>query len=185
MAEEKLEEDLDLGEEQQGGSKKKLIIIIAAAVLVLLLGGGAAWFFMSGDEEAATESTETEQADGEKKDSDGDKGSTKESGPALYHTMDPVFVANLPPDGGAKMLQIGVDVMMRKPELLDFIKLNDPMIRHQLLNLFSTQDAKALRKRNGKEKLQAEALETIQKIIKEQGGPGKLEAVYFTSFVMQ
>ena len=178
MAEEKLDEDLDLGEEQQGGSKKKLIIIIAAAVLVLLLGGGAAWFFMSGDEEAATESTETEQADG-------DKVSAEETGPALYYTMDPVFVANLPPGGGAKMLQIGVDVMMRKPELLDFIKLNDPMIRHQLLNLFSTQDAKALRKRNGKEKLQAEALETIQKIIKEQGGPGKLEAVYFTSFVMQ
>jgi len=178
MAEEKLDEDLDLGEEQQGGSKKKLIIIIAAAVLVLLLGGGAAWFFMSGDEEVATESAETEQADG-------DKESAEETGPALYHTMDPVFVANLPPGGGAKMLQIGVDVMMRKPELLDFIKLNDPMIRHKLLKIFSTQDATALRKRNGKEKLQAETLETIQKIIKEQSGPGKLEAVYFTSFVMQ
>ncbi len=182
MAEEKLDEDLDLGDEQQGGSKKKLIIIIAAAVLVLLLGGGAAWFFMSGDEEAATE---TEQSEGEKKESGDSKESAEEAGPALYHSLDPVFVANLPPGSGAKMLQIGVDVMMRKPELLDFIKLNDPMIRHQLLNLFSTQSAKELRKRSGKEKLQAAALETIQNIIKEQDGPGKVEALYFTSFVMQ
>ncbi len=180
MAEEKLEEDLDLGEENQGASKKKLIIIIGAVVLVLLLGGGAAWFFMSGDDEAATDSAGTEQTDS------GDKGKDEEEkGPAMYHSMAPVFVANLPPGSSAKMLQVGVDLMMRDPELLEFIKLNDPMIRHQLLNLFSTQDAKALRKRNGKEKLQAEALETIQKIVKDQDGPGKLEAVYFTSFVMQ
>ena len=185
MAEEQMEEELDLGEENQGGSKKKLIIIIGAAVLVLLLGGGAAWFFMSGDEEGASESAETEQTDGDKKDSSEGKDSAEEKGPAMYHSMDPVFVANLPPGTGAKMLQVGVDLMMRNPELLEFIKLNDPMIRHQLLNLFSTQDAKALRKRDGKEKLQSEALETIQKIVKEQGGPGKVEAVYFTSFVMQ
>jgi len=180
MAEEKLEEDLDLGEEKQGASKKKLIIIIGATVLVLLLGAGAAWFFMSGDDEADVKSAETEQTDSEGKGTDGG-----EKGPAMYHSMAPVFVANLPPGSGAKMLQVGVDLMMRDPELLEFIKLNDPMIRHQLLNLFSTQDAKALRKRNGKEKLQAAALETIQKIVKDQDGPGKLEAVYFTSFVMQ
>ncbi len=185
MAEEREDEDLDLGEEQQGGSKKKLIIIIGAAVLVLLLGGGVAWFFISGDEEAAPESAETEQTEGDKKDADADKGDAKEQGPALYHSMNPVFVANLPPGTGAKMLQIGIDLMMRDPELLEFIKLNDPMIRHQLLNLFSIQDATALRKRNGKEKLQSQALEAIQKIIKEQGGPGKVGAVYFTSFVMQ
>ncbi|MCP4089724.1 MAG: flagellar biosynthesis protein FliL [Gammaproteobacteria bacterium] len=185
MAEEEVDEDLDLGEEQQGGSKKKLIIIAGAAVLVLLLGGGAAWFFMSGDEEAAPESAETEQADGDEKDTDADKDGGKEQGPALYRSLDPVFVVNLPPDSGAKMMQIGVNLMMRSPKLLEFVKLNDPMIRHQLLNLFSVQDAKALRKRSGKEKLQGEALEAIQKIVKEQGGPGKVEAVYFTSFVMQ
>lgn len=183
MADEKMEENLDLGEEQ-GGSKKKLIIIIGAAVMVLLLGGGAAWFFMSGDDEAA-ESAETEQTDGDKKESKDSGDGAAEQGPALYHSLDPVFVANLPPGGGAKMLQVGIDLMLRNPELLEFIKLNDPMIRHRLLNLLSTQDAKILRKRDGKEKLQAEALDAIQKIIQEQGGPGKVEAIYFTSFVMQ
>jgi flagellar protein FliL len=185
MAEKQAEEDLDLGEEKPGASKGKLMIIIGAAVLVLALGGGAAWFFMSGDEEAGAETAESEQADGDKKDAEEEKEEEKEKGPAMYHSLSPVFVANLPPGSGAKMLQVGVDVMMRSPELLDFIKLNDPMIRHKLLDLFSTQDAKALRKRDGKEKLQAEALEMIQKIVKEQDGPGKVEALYFTSFVMQ
>ena len=181
MAEKQAEEDLDLGEEKQGASKGKLMIIIGAAVLVLALCGGAAWFFMSGDEEAGAETADTEQADGDKKAAEEEE----EKGPAMYHSLAPVFVANLPPGSGAKMLQVGVDVMMRSQELLDFIKLNDPMIRHKPLDLFSTQDAKTLRKRAGKEKLQAAALEVIQKIVKEQDGPGKVEALYFTSFVMQ
>ncbi len=181
MAEEELEEDLDLGEEKEGGSKKKLIIIAGGALLLLLLIAGVAWWFMSGDDTAAPESTETEQTDGDKKDA----AAIAAKGPALYHSMNPVFVANLPPDTGAKMLQVGVDIRTRDPETLEFIKSNDPMIRHRLLNLFSIQDAGKLRQRSGKEKLQAEALDTIQAIIQEQGGPGKVEAVYFTSFVMQ
>ena len=181
MAEEELEEDLDLGEEKQGGSKKKLIIVAAAALSALILIAGAAWWFMSGDGGATPESAETEQSDASNKDA----ADVAAKGPALYYSLNPVFVANLPPDTGAKMLQVGVDLRMRDPKLLEFIKLNDPMIRHKLLNLFSIQDAGKLRKRSGKEKLQAETLDVIQTIIQEQGGPGKVEAVYFTSFVMQ
>lgn len=180
MAEEELEEDLDLGEEKEGGSKKKLIIIGGAALLVLILAGGGAWFFLSGDD-ATPETAETEQSEGENKKADEDV----EKGPAMYHNLKPLFVVNLPKDSGAKMMQIGVDVMVRSPELLEFIQTNDPMIRHQLLNLFSTQDASSLRKRSGKEKLQEEVKAAIQKIVTDQGGPGEIEAVYFTSFVMQ
>lgn len=180
MAEEELEEDLDLGEEKEGGSKKKLIIIGGAALLVLILAGGGAWFFLSGDD-AATETAETEETEGDSKKAEEDT----EKGPAMYHTLKPLFVVNLPQDTSAKMMQIGVDLMVRSPELLEFIKTNDPMIRHQLLNLFSTQDASKLRKRAGKEKLQEEVKAAIQKIVTDQGGPGEIEAVYFTSFVMQ
>jgi flagellar FliL protein len=182
MAEEELEEDLDLGEEKEGGSKKKLIIIGGAVLLVLVLAGGGAWFFLSGDDASAPETSETEGAGGDEK-SDGE--GAEEKGPAMYHSLKPVFVVNLPPGSGAKMMQIGLDVMVRSPELLEFIKTSDPMIRHQLLNLFSTQDANALRKRAGKEKLQEEVKSVIQQIVKDQGGPGEIEAVYFTNFVMQ
>jgi flagellar protein FliL len=181
MAEEELEEDLDLGEEKAAGSKKKLIIIGGAVLLVLILGGGAAWWFMSGDDGAAPESAESGQTDAEKSQA----AEAKAKGPALYLSLAPVFVANLPPGGGAKMLQVGIDVRVRDQNLLEFLKLNDPMIRNKLLNLFSSQDSEKLRKRSGKEKLQAEVLDAIQEIVEQQGGPGKVEAVYFTSFVMQ
>ncbi len=180
MAEEELEEDLDLGEEKEGGSKKKLIIIGGAVLLVLILAGGGAWFFLSGDDAApATAETEATEGDSNKADKETEKG------PAMYYSLKPLFVVNLPQDQSAKMMQIGVDLMVRSPELLEFIQTNDPMIRHQLLNLFSTQDASSLRKRSGKEKLQGEVKATIQKIVTDQGGPGEVEAVYFTSFVMQ
>jgi flagellar protein FliL len=179
MAEEELEEDLDLGEEKEGGSKKKLIIIGGAVLLVLILGGAGAWFFLSGDDAAAPETAQTEEDGGEQKDADAAKG------PAMYHSLAPVFVVNLPPGTGAKMMQVGIDVMVRSPELLEIIKTNDPMVRHQLLNLFSSQDASSLRKRSGKEKLQAEVKAAIQKIVTDQGGSGDIEAVYFTSFVLQ
>jgi flagellar FliL protein len=176
MAEEKLDEDLDLGTEQEGGSKKKLIIIIAGAVLLLVLIGVGVALLLGGDEEGdAAEGEEAqveEQADEEKL-------------PPIYHSLTPLFVVNLPPGGDARMMQVGVDVMVRDPALLEFIKHNDPMIRHQLLNIFSSQDAAKLRQRSGKEKLQSEVLAELQKIVKEQGGPGEIEAVFFTSFVMQ
>ncbi len=179
--EEQLEEDLDLGEEKEGGSKKKLIIIGGAALLVVILAGAGAWWFLSGDDGSAPEAAQTEETDDTSKEVE----SAKAKGPAMYLSLSPVFVVNLPPDSGARMMQVGVDVMVRNQELLNFIKTNDPMIRNQLLNLFSTQDANKLRKRSGKEKLQEETKEAIQKIVKDQGGPGEIEAVYFTSFVMQ
>ncbi len=174
MAKEKLDEDLDLGIEKEGGSKKKLIIIIAAALLLLGGGGGAAWFFLSGDDEV-TEAVE-EEGKGKKE---------EEPKVALYQALDPVFVVNLPPGGSAKMLQVGLQVMVRDPELLDFLKHNDPMLRNNLLTLFGSQQADALRDRSGKEKLQAEVLKSLNELVKKQDGPGEVEAVYFTSFVMQ
>jgi flagellar FliL protein len=176
MAEERLDEDLDLGIEKEGGSKKKLIIIIAAVVLVLLLGGGATMLLLSGDEEGVEADTAEAQQE---------ESAAEEKLPPLYHTLQPVFVVNLPPGSDAKMLQVGVNIMVRQPELLDFLKLNDPMIRHQLLNIFSVQDSATLRDRAGKEKLQAEVQVELQRIVQENGGSGDIEGVFFSSFVMQ
>lgn len=169
---EKQDEDLDLGVENAGGGKKKLIIFIAIGVLVLLLGGGgAAWFLMSGDEAPADEQAAVESK-------------PKEQGPALYQELKPVFVVNLPPGGKFKMLQLGIQVMAKEQAAIDFVKQNDPMVRNALLNLFGNQNGDKLMDRAGKEALQAEVLNTINGLADQQGG-GKLDAVYFSSFVMQ
>jgi flagellar FliL protein len=62
----------------------------------------------------------------------------------------------------------------------------DPVIRNDLLMLFSAQNAEALATREGKEKLRADSLELVRKAVKNAGGnPGLVENVLFTSFVMQ
>ncbi len=176
MAEDKLDEDLDLGIEQGTGSKKKIIIIAGAAVLLLIVGLGVGWFLL-GDDEAA-EGEEGEETVEEVVEEE-------EKLPVVYHPLNPVFIANLPPGGRAKMLQVSVQIMARNPELIEFLKHNDPMVRHTLLALFGNQNGDKLRNRKGKEKLQQDVLDAVNKIVKDQGGPSEAEAVYFTSFVMQ
>jgi len=176
MAKKSEAHDLDLGIETEKGSKTKLIILVAAGFLVVLGGAlSAGWFMFGGNGEQGRGAEEAQQEAEEE----------SEKLPAVYHPLDPLFVVNLPPGGTARMLQIGVQVMARKPELIEFVQRNDPMIRHNLLNLFSSQDGEKLGSRKGKEKLQADVLKNINRIVQEQEAPGEIEGVYFTSFVMQ
>ncbi len=161
-------EDLDLGEEKKG--KSKLIIIIAIAVLLLAGGGVAAFFLLSGDDEAADESAQ-------------EASQAVEKGPVQYLDFKPPFVVNLP--GKPSLLQIGVSVRVYSEPLAEFIRHNDPMIRHHLLNLLSSKDAESLKTREAKEALQAEMLNELNKVVKELKGPGEVDGVFFTSFVMQ
>lgn len=164
------EKDLE-GDEPKGG-KKKLIIIIAAVVLLLVVGGVAAWLLMGGDEPAA----------------DGEEAVAEEvvpKGPAIYHKMEPVFVVNLPSGGRAKMLQVEVDVLTYDPEVDAFLTQYDPMLRHHLFNLFSSQTPATLSSREGREALQAETKALLEKQMAEQGLESTIEAVYFTQFVLQ
>ena len=179
--EQQLDEELDLGIEK--GGNKKLIIMIAAGVLLLALIGGGVWFFLSGDDEAPAEGEEA--AAEETAEQSEEAAEEAELLPPIYHPLKPVFVVNLPPGGDAKMLQIGVNVMLRQPELQEFLKHNDPMVRDRLLSVFSIQESSNLRSRAGKEKLQTEVQKELEKIVEELGGSGKIESVYFTSFVMQ
>ena len=174
MANEDENDDLDLGEERP--SKKKLLIIIALIVFLLIGGGLAAYFILfTGTDENATE----EQGD---EDSQADKSETAK-GPALYVKMEPVFVINLP--GQPSLLQVGVSVRVSSDQMVEFVKHNDPMLRHHLINLLQNKDAASLHDRSAKDALQAEMLAEVNRIVTELSGPGQVDALYFTSFVMQ
>jgi flagellar protein FliL len=165
-------EDLDLGKEKSG--KGKLIIIIAAVAAILIGGGLAAYFLLfSGDSgESSSETTGEETGEAQ-----------VEQGPVQYLALDPPFVVTLP--GKPSLLQVGVSVRFANEALEAFITHNDPMIRHNLLNLLSTVDANALKSRAAKESLQQRMLGELNRILTELKAPAKVDAIYFTSFVMQ
>ena len=147
-------------------SKKVLFIIIGVAVLAL--GGGAAFFLSRGKP--------------------AEKAAPKEAvkAPALYLAMDPPFVVNFQAEQTVRYLQVTVQLMTREPEVLEFLKGHDPVIRNDLLLLFGNQPYATISNVAGKEQLRAQALATVRKAVASEGGKAdKVEAVYFTSFVIQ
>jgi flagellar FliL protein len=167
--EEEIQEDEAVeGEEGEEGapkSKKLLFIIIAA---VLLAGGAGAFFFLKGGDAKAEAKKEAVIL------------------PPIYVNLDPPFVVNFEAEAAVRFLQVTVSVMTREAHIEEILKKNDPRIRNDLLMLLGNQKYDTISTREGKEKLQANALEAVRAVVKSAGGePEKIEALYFTAFVMQ
>jgi flagellar FliL protein len=178
----------------------KLILIIVIGVLsMVLVGGGVATFFLlrdKGDTEevVAEEPTEEESkpadkaADKNKKDKDKGKKAKDAApkGPALYISLEPPFVVNFTPGQPARFLQITAQIMTRDPATAQLLKDNDPLVRNDLLMLFATQTHEGISAPEGKETLRKQALEAVRNVVGAEGGTAaNVEAVYFTSIVMQ
>src|SRR5579862_8852103 len=149
-----------------------LIIVIGAAVVLLGAGVGSAWWLSSAKHPAAAAAA---TAKGE-----------PPAGPPLFLGLDPPFVVNFDAEQTVRFLQIAVQLETRDPATIELLKTNDPVVRNDLLLLFSNQKYAQLSSREGKEALRTEALESLRKVLAVAGGhPERLEAVYFTSFVMQ
>ena len=155
-----------------GGKRRAPRLLILISVGVLAVGLGAALFLTHAFGRSKTGAHASAQH--------------KPSGPPLYLALDPAFVVNFQADQLVRFLQVSVEVMSRDPQTLDLLKNNDPVVRNDLLILLANQKYAVISTPAGKEQLRAEALAAVRKDLVQAGGdPNKLEAVYFTSFVMQ
>jgi len=156
--------------EEAAPRKSKKLLIIGIAAFVVLAGGGAAAFMMMG------------HSDPHKK----HEVKKEPAKPPLYVALDPPFVVNFEGEQLVRFLQVTVQVLTREPETQEILKVNDPVIRNDLLMLFANQKYEVVAQREGKEKLRMEALKSIKHVVETNGGkPDSIENVYFTSFVMQ
>ncbi|MGN6383255.1 MAG: flagellar basal body-associated FliL family protein, partial [Dyella sp.] len=105
--------------------------------------------------------------------------------PEYFLPLDPAFVVNFRDDDAMRYLQVGVTLMSHDQSALDTVKGVDPVVRNALVMLFSRQSYAILSDPAGKQKLQAEALEAVRKIVASRTGKPGIDALYFTSFVMQ
>ncbi len=157
----------DKGDKPKGG--KSLLTIGLVAVIAAGAAGGGAWYFAShaGKDVKA-------------------KSPGEVPAPAQYFALEPPFVVNLVGEtGGARYLQVEVQLMTRDPESLKAIELHAPAIRARLLMLFAQQDAASLMSREGKERLQNAALGEVKALLVAETGKPSAESLLFTSFVMQ
>src|SRR4051794_31106145 len=156
--------------ESAAPSKSRKLLIIGIAAFVVWGGGGAAAFRMMG------------HSDPHKK----HEVKKEPAKPPLYVALDPPFVVNFEGEQLVRFLQITVQVLTRESETQELLKVNDPVIRNDLLMLFANQKYEVVAQREGKEKLRMEALKSIKHVVETNGGkPDSIENVYFTSFVMQ
>ncbi|MBM7126299.1 flagellar basal body-associated FliL family protein [Dyella flava] len=105
--------------------------------------------------------------------------------PELYLPLDPAFVVNFQDQDSTRYLQVGVTVMTHDQNAVQAMKDSDPVIRNALVMLFSSQTYAGLSDTAGKKKLQAQALDAVRKIVSDKTGKPDVDALYFTSFVMQ
>ena len=167
MATEDEQVDENAGEVAPAKGGKKGLVIMLATLLLLGGGGAAAWFKFGGKKDA-------------------DKKEEVVKLPPRYINLDPPFVVNFESESIVRFLQVTVDVMTRDPEVEKLVKDNDPRVRNDLLLILGNQSYESVSTLEGKEALRQRCLESVRVIIKEMGGDAtKIEALYFTAFVMQ
>jgi flagellar FliL protein len=143
--------------EAKGGNNKLLIIVIG--VLVLAVIGMAVMMFMGGGDDAPTTTEETVEA-----------APVKQK--AIFHTIDAPFIVNFNEQSGGAVRYMQV-------------KANMPAIKHELLLLLYSQKYDDVKSQQT-QALQQASLDTINTILQSETTlESRLEAVYFTSFIMQ
>lgn len=161
------------GQEGAPPRKRPWLIISLAAVLVLGGAGAGAWFLLAGGKPKKTDASAAAHEEALKH-------------PAIYVALDPPFVVNFEAAQLVRFLQVTVQVMSRDPATVEIVKANDPVVRNDLLLLLGGQKYETISSRDGKEKLRQDALSTVRRVVSSAGGKAaNVEAIYFTSFVMQ
>jgi flagellar FliL protein len=150
-------------------SGKTLIMVLVLAIVLLAGGGVGAWFAFGSHGGKKTAELKREPP-----------------APPQYIALDPPFVVNFEADQQVRFLQVTVQLMTRDPATVELLKSNDPVVRNDLLLLYGGQKYTVISSREGKESLRQQTLTAVRKVVATAGGkPEKVEAVYFTSFVMQ
>lgn len=200
MAKKPKKEDLDLDVEggKKGGKLKLILIIVLSVVLLIGAGLGAAWYFLGGKLPgmAAAEQVDEGYDDEDVMEEDEDEPPVKKrrkkkrkkrhaGGPPLYAELDPDFVISFKDQRMARFMQLRLKVMSHDQAVIDAVEQYKPVLRNNLLLLFSAQKFEEIVTREGKEKLLQEAMDEINRTLDEEADSDGVEAVYFTSFVAQ
>ncbi len=101
-----------------------------------------------------------------------------------YKEMAPPFVVNLPDPHQTHFMQIQVAVSASNPVTLNAMDVHAPLLRNNLILLFTSQDRDVIKTKEGRNKLRLDAQIVVNKALKQVGVP-PVDALYFTSLVVQ
>jgi flagellar FliL protein len=158
--------------EEKSGGMMKMIVLGGVAVVLLVVGIFAGPAIMNMISPPPAEESEAQEAPG--------------SGPAIYTSLHPPLVVNFKDSAGDQhFMQITMEVMARDQDVINAVREHTPVIRNNLILLYGTADYDEVTTREGKEKMLDDGLQSIREVMLERIGEEGVEAVYFTSLIIQ
>lgn len=206
------EEGADVSEtEVKPKITKKIKYAIIAVVSITLVGGlGGGYFLLhrgakagAVDEQTVEKEKEEKEEEEKEKEEESKEDSKEESkednkeekeeggdaegkhGKSKFYSIEPPFVVNIQSSDRSKFLQIKVEIMAKSNRALKAVEANIPLIKNDLITLFSSQTIEQVTTPQGKENLRKEAIKKVNAILEQESDGESVDTVLFTSFVMQ
>ncbi len=171
MAENETEQEA----EAKGGGLVKKLAFAGIGLVLVAVGIFVGPMFMGGEEPAEGE--------------EGEVAAEPASGPPIYQSLHPPLVVNFKSElGDSHFMQITMEVMSRDQGAINSVREHTPVIRNNLILLYGSAVYESIQTREGKEQMLADGLAEIRRVINENAGEGKgdaVEALYFTALVIQ
>ncbi|MFF7707421.1 flagellar basal body-associated FliL family protein [Pseudomonas sp. NPDC007930] len=105
----------------------------------------------------------------------------------VYYSLNPPFVGNYALDGSARLHVYKADIALKVTgaEAEAALKHHEPLIRNQLVQLFTQQTQDSMSTMEGKEKLRQEALKETQQVLNDEEGKPIVEDLLFNNLIVQ
>lgn len=152
------------------GKLKLILLIVVGVLLAVGISVGATWFFLHKSQAKPDEAAQA-------------ASTTKP--PAIFEPMAPAFVVNFNQNGRQRYMQVSITLLGRNQADLDALKVHMPVIRNNLVMLFSGQSFDALNQPLGQDLLRQKAFASVQEVAQKELGKVVIEQLLFTNFVLQ
>ncbi|MEX0292878.1 flagellar basal body-associated protein FliL [Pseudomonas putida] len=152
------------------GKLKLILLLVLALLLAVGLSVGATWFFMHKSESAPA----------------ADPAAASVKPAAIYEPLAPAFVVNFNQNGRQRYMQVSITLQGRNQADLDALKVHMPVIRNNLVMMFSGQGFDTLAASSvGQEMLRQKATAVVQEVAQKEVGKPVIDQLLFTNFVLQ
>ena len=151
------------------GKLKLILLAVVGLLLAIGLSVGATWFIMHKSEPAPAEQ----------------EGASTTKPAAIYEALTPAFVVNFNQNGRQRYMQLSITMQARNQADLDALKVHMPVIRNNLVMLFSGQSFDSLATPVGQEMLRQKVTASVQEVAQKELGKVVVEQALFTNFVLQ
>ncbi len=152
-----------------------MLRLLSLFLIISLACGLGTHVYAADDEEVAEEGEASE---------DGEEGEEKKK-KNIYIPVKPAFVVNYGGAGKLKYIKADISLRLDNSDAGHSVRHHMPLIRNNLVMLFSAQTDESISSQDGKEALRQEALKVVQDVLHEQDRQEGLVDLYFNNFLIQ